>query len=97
MLKLKIMENQDEFKRLITEIVSVRKEIIRVQEQIDNKHVELQNAKTALQAMCPHEEVYKQTKTYSGGYLHKGSYVTTYICTICELEVDRTVEEGSYE
>lgn len=84
-------------KRLITEIVSVRKEIVRVQEQIDNKHVALANAIEELQAICPHEEVKAETKTYSGGYLHKGSYVTTYNCIVCGLEVDKTVKEGSYE
>jgi len=91
------MENQDKMKRLMTEIVSVRKEIVRVQDQINAEHILLANTKKELQEICPHEETYKQTKTYSGGYLHKGSYVTTYICTVCELEVDRTVEEGSYE
>jgi len=91
------MENLEEMKRLITELVSLRKEIVRVEDEINKEHVNLQNIRKELQAICPHTETKAETKTYSGGYLHKGSYVTKHICIVCQLEVNEKIEEGSFE
>lgn len=91
------MENADEIKRLITEIVSLRKEIVRVQDDIDNKHVVLTAARKILQSICLHEKVEEKEEYFSGGYLYRSRNVVTRICTICDLELSEETEYGSYE
>lgn len=84
-------------KRLITEIVSLRKEIVRVQDEIDNKHVVLAEVRRILQGVCLHEKVEEKEEYFSGGYLYRSRYVTTRTCTICDLELSQETQEGSYE
>jgi hypothetical protein len=87
----------DEMKRLITEIVSIRKEIVRVQDEVNNQSVALQVLREELQAVCPHEEVKEEEEYYSGGYLNKGRNIIRDICTVCGVVVAEEIEEGSYE
>jgi hypothetical protein len=91
------MKKDKELKRLVEEVVSIRKEISLVQEKINKGTKLLNETINQLQTICPHENTNEETKYHEGGYLHKSRYVTKHICTVCGVKVSENTTYGSYE
>lgn len=77
--------------------IALRKEMVRVQKQIDKYQTKLNEVKKTFRETCPHEKMVFMVEYEEGGYLNTGSETRWQRCAVCGYEGPKqTKSTGRY-
>ena len=78
-------------------IVLLRKQALKIEEQIKEEKALIAEASICLQDICKHIETHPMSNYTPGGHDYKSETIRTLNCSNCKKVLDSTTEYGSFQ